>query len=958
MAKPPNRAPAPTAEPDDESAADIQRQIAELQARLARAKSGTAESGANPPPKKDGTTRIKTAGGAAVQGSVQVSNGHFIGRDSIRIINQVIKTGEDAKDAQLALASYLHALTTDLAGLRLGDIDASTDQTRQTPLQLPDIYVPLNTTFTLPERKSLQQALAAKDVGETQLGARGDAPDLRSATALEALATCAQLTLLGAPGSGKSTFGAHVLLTLAQAWQTQHKQLAALGKRWPHGALLPVRVVLRRFAEQHVGTTKKLTAGDLWQFIGQDLHDGGWGVAEQAMVFVQRLAREHGALVLFDGLDECGDAARRERVMAAVHAFMRSESRLSRFVLTARPYAFAAGADERQGVFELADFDDEQIRQFITGWYRALAQRGWRSEPVAAAKRDELIAAYPRTDLLPLAHNPLLLTLMATLHSNRGRLPDDRVQLYEETVDLLLQRWNKDVGADRALLDALALPSLTLSHLRGVLEALAFQVHKANVGESGVAEIGEDQLVRAFRPLLGGSKDKADQVVEFIERRAGLLLGHGERDGERRFTFPHRTFQEFLAACYLSTRDDFAQECRRLAGASVGHWRVVLPLAARLAKAERGATAADELIGGLDFEAACRKGTITAAHWERALLAGLQLQEIGTGQLSLSERSLSVLGRVKGWLVAGLPLHPDDGGAPAASRAEAGDVLAALGDPRFDAQRLFLSGDGSLGFVRVAADPAFCIGTRAADRKRVAKIIDSNVDDDEINDVLTPTPEFQIARYPVTVAQFRAFVEATQREPGDSDALRDPDSRPVRYVSWHEAQAYCAWLNEKLDSAPMFAGEAVAQLVRERGWQVALPSEPEWEKAVRGGLVNAVFPWGDTPNPMKANYGEAGVGNTSAVGCFPANGFGLFDMIGNVWEWTRSVWDSYPNPMEESQREDPNAGNDVSPVVRGGSFNSSASSARCAYRFRLLPDDRGDFLGFRVVLRSAPVSNL
>jgi formylglycine-generating enzyme required for sulfatase activity len=139
----------------------------------------------------------------------------------------------------------------------------------------------------------------------------------------------------------------------------------------------------------------------------------------------------------------------------------------------------------------------------------------------------------------------------------------------------------------------------------------------------------------------------------------------------------------------------------------------------------------------------------------------------------------------------------------------------------------------------------------------------------------TPTPEFYIARYPVTVAQFRAFVEATGFAIGDADALADPDSRPVRWVSWHEALAWCDWLNEVLTSAPAFAGSPVARLVREHGWRVALPSELEWEKAARGGLSGAVFPWGDDADPNRGNYDDSKIGDTSAVGCFAANDFGL-----------------------------------------------------------------------------------
>ena len=86
--------------------------------------------------------------------------------------------------------------------------------------------------------------------------------------------------------------------------------------------------------------------------------------------------------------------------------------------------------------------------------------------------------------------------------------------------------------------------------------------------------------MRAFRPLLDNSKDKADVVVDYIEKRAGLLVGQGEKDGERRFTFPHRTFQEFLAACHLAAQDDFPAECARLAephrGTGLARYRLSL----------------------------------------------------------------------------------------------------------------------------------------------------------------------------------------------------------------------------------------------------------------------------------------------------------------------------------------------------------------------------------------------
>ena len=152
--------------------------------------------------------------------------------------------------------------------------------------------------------------------------------------------------------------------------------------------------------------------------------------------------------------------------------------------------------------------------------------------------------------------------------------------------------------------------------------------------------------------------------------------------------------------------------------------------------------------------------------------------------------------------------------------------------------------------------------------------------------------------------RFRAFVDATRFPIGDADALADPDSRPVRWVSWHEAEAWCDWLNQILPTSPACAGSPIARLVREQGWRIALPSELEREKAARGGLGGSVFPWADDVDPNRANYDDLQIGDTSVVGCFAANGFGLCDMVGNVGEWTRSIGLPYPYDATDPKRED------------------------------------------------------
>ncbi|SAL59860.1 NACHT domain-containing protein [Caballeronia humi] len=947
-------------DPNDDIEA-LRRRIAEL------------EAGQRPTVDGSGSTRSVGAGGVHVGGQntgtintgtqVITEGGHFIAIALTERVSQIIHGGEDAEEAKSVIALYLYGLVADLAGLMLGEIDVSAMQAKLEPLQLADVYVPLDTRLRIPKEMKLTEWLL-----RNQRPLSGDAATQhqdRPVSALEALAAHRELTILGRPGSGKSTFGANVLLTLAQVWQGHRDELARLGDSWTHDVLLPIRVVLRRFADKLPVGSDAARAYDLWTFIGDDLEASGYGLSVDTMKYVTRLARSHGALILLDGLDECGNAAKQQRVLGAVQELMRIAGPKCRFLLTARPYAWPGGPDPARGVYALADFNDEQVKQFIRAWYAALVTRAWLAPGDAERKRGDFLEARQRPDLQPLACNPLLLTLMATLHANRGRLPDDRADLYNDSVDLLILRWNRQIGADKALLDELAMPGLKLSDLREVLEELAFNVHEdsleggapASGGDpepEGKTDIGEHQLVRAFRPLFNDSWDKAAMVVDYIDKRAGLLVGQGQKHGEPQFAFPHRTFQEFLAACYLFTRDDFAAECTRLARSAPSHWQVVLPLAARLAKVERGASAADALIGGRSIAEFRARRRPEAADWMCAFLAGTQLQEIGLSAIHKNEHTRAITERVADWLAASLSVHPDDGGLPAANRAQAGDLLAALGDARFDPQCFYLPADDLLGFVRIAADPHFRIGTPNSDLRRVA-ITGLQVPGEEINDAPTPAPDCYVARYPVTIAQFRAFVESTGFEIGDARALRDPDSRPVRFVSWHDALAYCDWLHEMLVTSPALQKSGLARLVRDSGWRVALPSELEWEKAARGGLSGPFFSWGETPNPNRANYADSGIGDTSAAGCFPANGFGLYDMIGNVFEWTRSRYAAYPY-LADDGRENPTATATDCMVLRGGSFSVGPGLARCASRSWNPPVPRCGYIGFRVVLRSSPVS--
>jgi formylglycine-generating enzyme required for sulfatase activity len=433
-------------------------------------------------------------------------------------------------------------------------------------------------------------------------------------------------------------------------------------------------------------------------------------------------------------------------------------------------------------------------------------------------------------------------------------------------------------------------------------------------------------------------------------RQRGSVLE--ERGGVYRFI--HLAFQEFLVARYL----------REVSGAE-GREAILAELEDRLADpwwrepilllvgymAGPASKAARDLLARLEESGASADARFAAA--ELAAPAALEWRESGE----------ALRGSCAARIVRPLSDPGELQGSRPILRARAGDALSRLGDPRFDPRRFSLPADDWLGLVHIPGDPRFRIGTASADAKRVAEIVGHPVRNDEINDASTPTGAFYIARHPVTVAQVRAFVEATGFALDEPVSLREPGSRPVRSVSWHEALAYCDWLTRMLAESPLLASSGPARLVRESGWRVTLPSELEWEKAARGGQPGAVYPWGDTPDPNRANHRDTGIGDTSVVRCFPANAFGLHDMAGNVWEWTRSLWGRDPNRSAyrypynpgDSAREPLDAGDDTLRVVRGGSWLDPRGDARCAYRLRSHPEYRGVSVGFRVVLRSAPV---
>ena len=223
--------------------------------------------------------------------------------------------------------------------------------------------------------------------------------------------------------------------------------------------------------------------------------------------------------------------------------------------------------------------------------------------------------------------------------------------------------------------------------------------------------------------------------------------------------------------------------------------------------------------------------------------------------------------------------------------------------------------------------------------------------------------EYFIGRYPVTCDEYARFVRATgHRAPAvrdlpavasSSDELEafkalaeryvwtdetpppGHGAHPVVLVTFADVIAYCAWLSDLMSR------------------KVRLPTEAEWEKAARGGESGNRYPWGNEIDANSCVYlsdpatkRERG---TRATGAYAANGYGLYDMAGNVWEWVSDWYDpDYYSIGDVKDPRGPKSG--ALRIVRGGSWvNHDVDMLRCAYRHKVPPDTYAYSIGFRIV---------
>jgi formylglycine-generating enzyme required for sulfatase activity len=831
--------------------------------------------------------------------------GHFTAPDNLK--SQVLAALYEWRDRhpqfrltpgslQQDPAQYLSWLREQTAWIDIRGLQVGSGKANRFPIG--DLYIPLKTAGGEAENLA----------GRTKREVSGDrvSGDLGQSVLLEEALRHRRLVITGDPGSGKTTFLRRIAYELSRDVGQRALQLPQ------DGFPLLIRIAELeecigncRARQQAGAPNTKESPSWLAYFLAYRAQEWKWKLDTE---FFEAKLSEKSTLVLLDGLDEAANQANRESMARLLENATQAYPNCQ-FVVTTRPGSYQ-GLATLQGFDRvmIGDLQTEGIERFLQHWSQAL----YPNDPGGAERhcKELLEALRARIEIRRMARNPVMLTALAVVHWNEKRLPEQRADLYDSIVTWLARSRQQRPGRERperclSLLGRLALAMqnqpqgrLVQVSLGRAAEMIAVQFH----------EIAPQERFAHAQTFLSQEEDDSGMVVS--------------RGSELRFW--HLTFQEFLAARAISGLEEASQQELLLSGRKLyrAEWREVVLLLAGILLVKQG----QDKVNGLFRAVLNQLGTQTSlAHQAQCTgLLGAVLADLRPLAFQLIDpRYQTTLDAVLGIFDATKAKDID-----LQVRLEAAEALGQAGDPR-----LWADHDN---WITIPAG-SFRMGAQKDDSNQPG--YDAQADDDECPVHEPRLGAYQLARYPVTVEEYRRFMEddGYQNLPwwknGGFGELSRPDdwddqllhpNCPVVKVTWYEAAAWCAWAKGRL------------------------PTEAEWERAARG-LEGRKYPWGnEEPDPERANYRRTKIKQPTPVGLFPPGMTrdGVHDLAGNVWEWVGD-WhaEDYYQKSPFVNPNGPQSGKGR--VVRGGSWGDGPRGLRSSQRKWDEPSSRYSFVGFR-----------
>ena len=772
------------------------------------------------------------------------------------------------------------------------------ETTLRVPIELERVYINMHAKLharefelNLDGKKRMQEETGLQDLSALDIKGAFEAADRFNTK---------DMVILGDPGSGKTTLLKYILVMLVKG---EGGEKLGIGPN-----IIPFFAPLRELKDPE-------TEGFL-DFIKRCCCLKDHSVPDDYLE--SALANGQG-IMLLDGLDEVASEDKRIKTCKWIER-ARKILPYTRFVMTSR-YGGYLGRSRLEGnLLELSilDFTLEEAREFLIRWFEAvevaLHPEGDENK-LREKEGDEALVLVETIEkaehLVKLAVNPLLLQIIALVHRDRGRLPQRRVELYEECTNVLLEKWDMAKGLNVLL---------TAREARNILQPLALWLHEVDERRSApldeISKVIEDPLED-----IGKQDVNSKALLTNIRDRSGIFMGYSGTD----YGFTHLSFQEYLAAEQIRNKRAIDT---LISNYGNRWWKEVILLCLALDNPSVIEEFMEKLIPTDKFKKEISLAADALADAvskpSRPFITALHNTELASETRSNVIRLLKGIGSKK--VVQALKEVVTDKDLKIARSAfEALEFLGAAEGVIKPAEeipdRLKTAIDDS-EMVLVPAG-SFLYGSREDDRE---------AHNDEKPQRVIDLPAFYMDVFPVTNRQYCEFLN--QKRP-DNDTLakwidltgsfsgekcritkglngyiveKGRERHPVIYISWHGAEAYAMWAGKRL------------------------PSEEEWEKAARG-TEGAKYPWGNEFDGFLCNTRESGIGRTSQVDKFPEgrSPFGCFDMAGNVWEWTDSLYDEVK----------------VNKVLRGGSWIFNWCYARCALRSGDFPGFGDGYIGFR-----------